>query len=305
VTVGIDLTEVDEERFRELELLSLQRKLAIRLTQSGFAVVDPKRGPRITLVFSTEGARTVVVRVKSRSPNDVVHHTSAVSAGSGSVLAYHLELIHKAVELARQVAESRPASRPTSRPTPPASQPTPPASQPAPPPPPPPRHPRPRPIELALGPVALYRIHGTDPLLRLGGRFGVVHSLGLRLSATVSPSFDDDLSALEWSLQGGASWRWGLSSTLHLEGGLLLGFLHHTYSMRNDAFDPASGSQWDFVATLMLELGWRLSRRLGLRAWLAPGLTEQSRIHQTGPVVVWERSLFRLEGGLLAVLHLR
>lgn len=299
VTVALDVGQVGDRDYRELDLLTLQRKLVLRLTQGGFAVVAPEGEPHLRLVLRVQAGE---LEIETRIGDQVV--ASRRVARVGDVASYHLEVIHKAVEATRQARERlprSPASQPASQPaSAPASAPV--VVRPLPPPPPPSVvQPRWWHLELNGGAGVLYRLQGVDPLIRAGARLGG-QRFALRGSLTVSPSIQSELWVVEWSLQGGGSIRFALTSSLHLELALLVGLLNHAYGI--DRGDPASGSRWDFLGTAALELGWRATDWLGLRLWLAPGITEGSREHRLDGEVIWERSLFRLEAGASVVLVL-
>lgn len=306
VTVAMDARAVDSTAYRELGLLALQRELALRLTEAGYAVVAPQREPRVRVRFQVEGQE---LKLEVSAGSAAV--TRQVARGDGKLATFHLEVIHRVMALVREAERSlppssQPQSAPTSRP---ASRPaTRPASRPPPPRPPPPspaREPAAQPwqLELALGAMALYRPGGVDLLARGSGRIGVLGGLGLRGAVAFAPSWTDDLTVFELSAQGGLSWRFQLTPALHLEPGLFAGVLQHIYTFAGSGDD--SGLRWDFLGNLTLELGWRLHRYFGLRLFLSPGLTTQSRVHTEGGSEIWRRSLFRLETGACVVVVLR
>jgi len=301
ITVGIDVRQVDDATFRALDLLSLQRKLALRLTQSGFAVVAVERGPRIRIVLRVDGGQ---VTLEARADADVERRPAGAPAGD--LASFHLELIHKAVEVARVLADRLPAAAslpaPTSRPTP-ASQPT---TRPAP----RPRPPRPpRPSETGPGLEAhlvgggLYRVGGFDPVGRLDARLGGPR-WAARASAGLVPSVHEDIGVLELTLQAGGSVRFALAAELQLEVALLAGLSSHIFWLTGDGAAESSGARFDFLGTLELELTWRVSGPVGLVGWLAPGLSEEGREHKLAGRTLWTRSAFRVGGGLGIVFFL-
>jgi hypothetical protein len=297
VTVAMDARGFDDAAYKALGLLSLQRQLALRLTQTGFAVVGLHKAPQIRIVFrGAEGGLTVEVSTSPRSGSDI---TAQVARGRGDLETFHLDVIHQAMALVRQAAQALPpASQPSSAPS---SQP---ASRPVAPPVRLPVEPRPKPaswgLELAGGTMALYRPGGVDLLLRGSGRLGLYRGLGLRGAVSISPYLGSaTLTVVELGFQAGASWRFQLTKRLHLEPGLLAGVLQHIYDGKDTA-DNGSELTWDFLGSLSVELGLRLHRYLGLRLWLAPGFTIQQSDHTD-----WSRGAFRLEVGAVGVLILR
>jgi hypothetical protein len=296
VTVAVDVQGVDERSYQELDLLALQRKLTLRLTQEGYAVVAPSRSPLVHVELRVEGGNLALsVRGTGKA--------RTVERGSGELSAFHLEALHRVMALCREAERAlpRPTSRPTSRP---ASQPTSrPVPRPAPRPPPPPRRTDEVPwhLELALGGVALYRPGGVDPMARGSGRIGIFRGLGLRGALLLAANLGSNVTVLELGFQAGLSWRFLLSPSLHLEPGILAGVMQHTSRVVGQSWEL----DWDFIGNLSLELGWRIHRYLGLRLWLSPGVTARSWTHDRDDREVYNRSLFRLEAGACGVLILR
>jgi hypothetical protein len=286
ITVAMDARGFDDAAYNALGLLSLQRQLALRLTQTGFAVVGLQKEPQIRLAFrGAEGGLTVVVSTTPRSGSDL---SAQVARGKGDLDTFHLEVIHGAMALVRQAAQALPpASQPASAPaSQPASRPVAPVRLPV--------EPRPKPtswgLELAGGGMALYRPNSVDLLLRGSGRLGIYRGLGLRGAVSVSP-YLGGASVVDLGFQAGASWRLQLTKRLHLESGLLAGVLQHIAD---------GGLEWDFLGSLVFELGLRLHRYLGVRLWLAPGFVTQEHTYGEGT-----RGAFRLEAGAMGVLILR
>jgi hypothetical protein len=308
VTVAVDTRGIGDEAYRDLGLLDLQRKLALRLTQAGYAVVAPGRSPLIRLKLSVKGRdrlgleASAEVGAKSRE--------AEVERGKGKLESFHLEAIHRAMAVVREVERTLPS--PASQPAPtsrPATQPTKkpsrtPVTKPKP-------HrvvqvrkaPEPWHLEFALGGMVLYRPDGVDPLVRASGRIGIFGGLGLRGTMGFTPFFTDGLTVIELSFQGGLSWRFQLTRSLHLEPAIIVGFMQHIYEI--DRATDSSGLQWDFLGNLPLELGWRFNQHLGARIWLSPGFSALSRSHSLAGEEIWKRSLFRLEAGASVVLILR
>lgn len=298
VTVALDVTQVNERDFRTLGLLKLQRKLVLRLTQVGFAVVSVDKQPQIQLLMRVS---PVDVELEARAASKTFLLKVALSSDEQE--SFHLEIIHKAVEITRQARavvvdlqrlRSRPASQPTSRPTSlPVVKPKrirPRSAMPA-------RTPStPWHLDLLLGGAALYRVQGTDPLVRLGCRWGGSR-FGLRGAVSLTPSGHEGsgLDVMEWSPQLGASWVAIRAQKLQLEIGLLAGLSQHIFRLVRG--EPSAGSRWDFLASVPVELVWQLNRHLGFRFWISPGITDDSRVHKLGDEVVWQRSFFRLESG--------
>jgi hypothetical protein len=306
VTVAVDAREIGDAEYRDLGLLDLQRKLALRLTQAGYAVVAPQRSPLIRLALSVKERHRLVLEARAESGATL---SREVERGKGKLASFHLEAIHRAMAAVRDVErtlpppQSQPATRPTTRPT---SRPVTRRRRAE------PRRleadrrsraPEPWHLEFALGGMVLYRPAAVDLLVRASGRIGILGGLGLRGTMGFVPFFTDGLTVIELSFQGGLSWRFQLTSSLHLEPAVLVGFMQHIYEI--DRATDSSGLQWDFLGNLPLELGWRFNQHLGARIWLSPGFSALSRSHSLAGKELWKRSIFRLEAGAYVVLILR
>ena len=320
VTVAMDAKEVADDAYKKLGLLTLQRKLALRLTQAGYGVVAPEKKPAVRLLFTASDGKLLKLEARAAGSKGLA---AEVPRGDGKEEIFHLEVIHRAVALVRRAARSLPreAPRPASLPASvPASAPT---SVPA-------KGkgegkgegrgkgrgegegegalgPRPWTLELAGGAMALFRPGGVDPMVRGSGRIGIWRGLGLRGNVGVSLSLPDDGVIVELAFQVGASWRFQLTRSLHLEPGLLVGVAQHIYDLdpNDGAYDNLSGLRWGLITNLTAELGWRLHRRLALRLWVSPGAALPETPHLLGGADLWRRSWFRLEAGLMGVLILR
>lgn len=295
-TVAIDLREVADTDFRRLGLLALERKLALRLTQAGFALVARDRSPELVIRIRLEGADQLRVEARvagSRSMDRIVPRDRA------ELDAYHLEVIHKAVEAARLAEPALRARRRTAA-TPATRAATRPAPRPAPPVLPPPA-PRPAPAsdpwraEVWGAALVLYRPGGVDPLLRVGARLARRRGLLLGGSLTVDGGRSGELTVVEWSGQLGVGWRLALPESLALDLDLLGGIAQHIWRLGGAA--PDDGSRFSFLGNLRIELGWSPLRWLRLGIVLAPGLSDRAREHRLSGQLLWERSLFRLEAG--------
>ena len=313
ITVAMDGRAVSDEAYKKLGLLALQRKLALRLTQAGYGVVAPEKGPAVRLLFSAPNADRLNLEAQATGSQGL---TGEVPRGDGKEEIFHLEVIHRAVALVRRAARGLPkpkvgpASRPASRP----------ASVPvvgkgkgegegegkgkgrgkgggA----------KPWTLELAGGAMAHFRPGGVDPMIRGSGRIGLWRDLGLRGNVGVSLSLPDDGVIVELAFQVGASWRFHLTKSLYLEPGVLVGVAQHIYHLDPDdgSYDNLSGLRWGFITNLTAELGWRLHERLALRLWVSPGACVPETPHLLGDADLWRRSWFRLEAGLMGVLILR
>ncbi|MCB9555825.1 MAG: hypothetical protein H6707_06940 [Deltaproteobacteria bacterium] len=129
-TVAIKLVSRGKRTFRIHGLLSLQRKLVLRLVQAGYAVVGPQKPHLIRLTIAARGRRlTLTAEAKGKQ------RRRSLRRGRARESSYHLEVVHKAVLLVRRlVSELPPAPQaveptPTSPPT--SSAPPPPRAEPS------------------------------------------------------------------------------------------------------------------------------------------------------------------------------
>ena len=305
VTVAMDARAIPDAPYKQMGLLDLQRKLALRLTQAGYGVVGPNKSPCVRILMSAQKDR-LVLAIRAAGSEGL---SREVVRGEGKVETFHLEVIHRAVSLVRQAERalpkpepkpapkpaSQPASKPASRPvSKPVSKPAGPRRQ---------KTEQPWHLELSGGAMALYRPDGVDPMIRGGARIGIWRGLGIRGMVGVSLSLPEDLIIVELAFQGGLSWRFDLTPLLYFEPGLLAGFSQHIYQM-DGASDP-SGLRWGFLTNLSLELGWQPHERVALRLWVSPGANLPTYPHELNGAQIWSRSWFRLEAGLMGVLVLR
>ena len=304
----MDARGVADPAYKDLGLLALQRKLALRLTQAGYGVVAPIKAPWIRILFSAQKGR-LMLAVTAPGCSGL---SREVVRGEGTLETFQLEVIHRALALVRQAERASSTPAPASRPAPPASQPaskpvSKPASRQAARPLPRPRTEEPWHLELAAGALALYRPGGVDPMIRGSSRIGIWRGLGIRGTVGVSLSLPDHGVIVELAFQGGLSWRFELTRSLYFEPGLLAGFSQHIYQMED--ISAPSGLRWGFITNLSLELGWRLHERVAVRLWVSPGAGLPTYPHelvdQVKSTQLWSRSWFRLEGGLMGVLVLR
>jgi len=139
-------------------------------------------------------------------------------------------------------------------------------------------------------------------MLRAHGRVGVTRGLGLHGVLTFSPSQIDTLKVYEIAGLGGLSWRFPLTQTLTVEPGVFGGVLQHIYALEGATND--SGIRWDLVGNLVVEVSWRVHRRLTLGLFASPGLATTDRTHDLSGERLWRRSWLRLEFGATLAFRL-
>lgn len=305
LTVSLDLRSIAPQRFQRLSLLSFQRKLLLRLTEAGFAVVGVSQSAdiRLRVVADQEELRLSVRGGAQREVKRI-----ALSA-STQIAPLHLECLHKSMAAIQSVRERWPPEKratPAKRTIPPTKPKTRDvarkkggavsrrlsSSLPI---------PNPWGLTLYFGGAWFYRLYGSDPLLRLGLRLGRRQGLGFRFTGMLSFSAAEALSVIEWGLQIGPSWRIWASPQFFFEFAAVFGLMHHIYTFEQENTNP--DFHLDFVGQLQWIAGWQLASRVALQLWLGTGFAHQSRTHAVDvKPPLWNRSFFRLEvGALLSV----
>lgn len=280
VPVSFDLRALDEADYRVIDGLGLERKVALRLVQEGFALVGVDgAAAAIRLKLTRVGKR---LRLEATSGATVLERTVAFERVSLAEL--HLEVAQKAAELARASEVPRAAvvvEKDVSPPPPPPVVPTPPVER--------------RFSLVAAGGIAS-RGEALEPLLLLGARlaFGLV---GLDLELGGGPSSTRLVNA--FSLQGalGLGVRFALHSQVFLEPGVAGGVLVHGYSVNDRFLSARDGMVAAPIGWARLRLGWALSEGFALEARLALGFTVPLE-HVSEGDRLWTRAALRPEACL-------
>jgi hypothetical protein len=274
VSVALDLTPLDEEAWRRVGALALQKQAVLRLVQESFAVVAPAAAP------------DVLLRVEAAGPGLLLTATSRageqkreVTLAEGEALEeLHLEVSQKLVELARAVAPP-----PLPAVEPPKPQPEKPVKT------------RWWSVEAAAGAEALVRKGGIDPQARLAFRWG--GRLGVRLTGALAPSKTSEIRVLEWTILAGPAFRQTLVPTMDLEIDLLGGLLVHHYTIFDAYSHDHAGDRFDWVLSLPLALTLRPLPFLSLSLRIAGRVSGNSREHVLGEQILWSREGFGFEAG--------
>ncbi|MCY1016090.1 hypothetical protein [Pyxidicoccus sp. MSG2] len=280
VSVSFDLRSLSDQDYRRWDGVELERKVAIRLIQEGFAVVSPERPAQLRLRASRtpEGLRLEAVGPRQRVEQ-------SVRVGRGSLAELHLEVAQKLSEMTR-------ALKPEPEPPPPA--PPPPASAP-----PPPvavaSAPRSSELDLSLGLGSLWRGPAVDPHLVLSIRRGL-GAFGLEAEAGLGGTRGAALSVFE--VQGGAffSYRLSAAERLQLEPGVGAGIVFHTFQLADPWVSAQAGTQVSPAGWARMKLRWRFAERLAAELRVALGLLRpMSHVSEGG--TLWSRGGARLETG--------
>ncbi|WP_164018005.1 hypothetical protein [Pyxidicoccus trucidator] len=280
VSVSFDLRPLSDQDYRRWDGVELERKVAIRLIQEGFAVVSPESPAQLRLRASRapEGLRLEAVGPRQRAEQ-------RVRVGRGSLAELHLEIAQKLSELARALKpEPEP---PPSAPVPPEPAPQPPVAVAS--------APRSSELDLSLGLGSLWRGPAADPHLLLSIRRGL-GALGLEAETGLGVSRGAELTVLE--VQGGAFFSYRLSATerLQLEPGVGAGVVLHTFQLAASWVSARSGTQVSPAGWARMKLRWRFTERLAAELRVALGLLRPVT-HVNEGATLWSRGGARLETG--------
>lgn len=302
LSISVHLHKISQADFSRLQILQLHRKLLVRLTEAGFAVVSPRLSSELKATLQINN-NTISVTIAGGSFKEV---RQVVRSGV-TMEHYHLGVIHKLLSAAQRVRWRFQKAKMHKRKVPKTKTPT--------------RKtkraktnkmlqakgqrvqssrviqkPKDWGFAMDVTTLGLYRVYNTDLLLRLGLSWGQKQGFRVSVSGLFTPSNAPNLTVLEWGLQVGPSWRQFITPTFALETGLLLGFSHHYFVFQNQGSDP--NQHWDFLGNLYLAAHWQPLKFLGFRPWLSLGLTTRERQHTENNNTLWLRSQVRFEFGL-------
>ncbi len=218
VSVALDLSPLDTGTYRRIGGLALEKQAVLRLVQESFAVVAPSATPEVVVRIQAAPAG---LRLDAWSRTAVQGRDVAI-APAEALQELHLEVSQKIVELARAVSPVRATLSGSEAPYEPdgSTEPFPVAV---------------KPRSTSIGPLAprwwafdvaaaaelAFRKGGNDGQGRLALRWG--GRLGIRLTGALAPSQAGELTALDWTVLGGPSWRQPLGDRFDLEVDLLGG----------------------------------------------------------------------------------
>ncbi|RJS24944.1 hypothetical protein DRW03_07370 [Corallococcus sp. H22C18031201] len=280
VSVSFDLRSLPEQDYRRWDGVALERQVALRLIQEGFAVVSPQSPAQLRLRASRtpEG-----LRLEAMGPKQRVEQ--GVRVGRGSLSELHLEIAQKLSEMTRAV-QPLPEPAPPPVPEPVLQPPVEVAAAPW----------RPS-LDLSLGLGTLWRGPGVDPHLLLSVRRGW-ESFGLDAEVGLGMSRDAALTVFE--AQGGAflSYRLSVAERLQLEPGVGAGMVLHVFQLKDSGLSSPSGTQVSPTGWARMKLRWRLTGRLAVEARAALGLLRPVT-HVSEGETLWSRGGARLETGAL------
>ncbi|MFY0564106.1 autotransporter outer membrane beta-barrel domain-containing protein [Archangium lansingense] len=269
VSVSFDLRSLSAKDYRQLDGLSLERKVSLRLTQEGFAVVSPDHPAAQIRVRARRVENSLVV--EALGPAGSLQRVVRLDAGSLDAL--HFEVTQKVAELSRAMDVPSPETTP-----PPVTAP---AAE------------RGSPLELSLGAGALWRTGAVDPLLLTSARLGLGR-IGLDLEAGISASRGLDMHVFETQGSVGLGYRFALAGPLQVEPSAAFGLVLHGYQV-TDPFAAASGGTLVGPAGwARLRARWAVAARLSLELRLALGLSTPID-HVSEGMTLWTRGGLRGE----------
>jgi hypothetical protein len=107
-SVAFDLRGLSAAAYHDIDGLALERKVALRLVQEGFAVVAPGFGADVEVRASIADDGGLVLSAVARD-DDAPPLRRTIAAAKGPAAEWHLEVAHKVSEMARVLAATRAA----------------------------------------------------------------------------------------------------------------------------------------------------------------------------------------------------
>jgi hypothetical protein len=286
VSVSVDLRALSDDDYRQLDGLALERKLALRLVQEGFAVVSPDNPVAHVHVHVRVSRAADLLAVTATSRASALEQTVRLDAASLAEL--HLEIAQKVSELTRALevrSRTERAQAPeTATPPPPAA-----AAAPA---------PRDSRFDLTLGAAAASQRVAVDPLLLLAGRLRL-NRLGLdvELGGTRSGGSGAAVAVRDVRAAVGLGYHISFARRLQLEPGVAFGIVLHAYEVPDRFANARNGTLVAPVGLARLRGRWAFAARFALELRLALALT-RSIAHVSQGERLWHRGPVRAETGL-------
>jgi hypothetical protein len=279
VTVGVDLSKLDG--VAPADTITIEQALVARLVQEGFAVVPLTSTPSIVLAITARTGGFVVAAKTAQFDRS----RDVDASGTGA----HLELLQKAVELARLAAESIPpapaiAATPITAPATPAIEDVAPV-------------PRPEPCwAIGLDGGALVRGGGTDAELALHARYALRGRFGIVLRASGTSSTENDVEVRELHALIGPAYELPLAPKIALGIAVLAGVRHHDFETSMEIGEP-SGGRFDPELAAPLRIGWRPVRAFEASVFAITSVAT-AREHVLGNRKLWQRDAVGIALGI-------
>src|SRR3954447_5030910 len=103
VSVGFDLRGVSAAAYHQIQGLALERNVALRLVQEGFAVVRAG-GADVEVRVSVADGGALALSATARGDDAPPLRSTVAAARGGAAAEWHLEVAHKVSEMARVLA---------------------------------------------------------------------------------------------------------------------------------------------------------------------------------------------------------
>ena len=280
-SVAVDLSRLDSDT--AAEAAELEQALVMRLLQEGFAI-DPLTAQPTIVVAVAGGDHELVLSAKSA--NFERSRTIDTNGSSGAQL--QLELVQKAVELARLAREAAPplpavaALEPRDESTALRDDVVVTPAQ--------PRLPR---WLLGVG----VGVESTGNLeASLHARFAIAGGFGAAVRADATQPDEDEISVGEQELLAGGSHEWRFAHAIALDVGLLGGARRHHFELAMP-LGERTGTRFDPALAMPVRISLRPWRTFELALWGIAKLSTE-REHVNGTAVLWHRDAFTAGAGV-------
>lgn len=277
-SVAIDLSRLDSEAAPDAAVL--EQALVMRLLQEGFAI-DPLTAEPAIVVAVIGSDHELVLSAKSA--NFERSRTIDISGSSDAQL--QLEVVQKAVELARLAREAAPAPTVALRESSDDWTSLHDGVAPA-----PSRRPR-----WQLGAGLGIESSGTIEM-SVHARYAIAAGFGAAVRAGAMQPDGRDISVGEQALLAGASHEWTFGHAIALDVGLLAGVRRHHFELAMP-LGERSGTRFDGAVALPVRVSLRTWRALELSLWGIAKLSKE-REHVSGTMVLWRGDAFAVGAGV-------
>jgi hypothetical protein len=297
-SIAFDLTGLSAEAYGHIDGLALERKLALRLVQEGFAVVAPGRGADMEV-----RAAMTAAGLEFRATSGASLRSVTISLAEAPSAEWQLEVAHKIAELARALAPTmgrtvapRDDARKPSERAPPVAFAPPVASA--------PRVVSAPPVvsapldsrwEVGLAAGVVFRAGGSDPLVGVSAS-NSRGRLRLHLDALGTWGFGPEIDV--WEAQGSAGVGLAVvDSVLSLDLGLAAGAVIQHFSVASPWAQDRGGTSASPALWAPAHLRW-VANHLVIGGRTALGLARTPK-HTSEGATLWSRGSLRLEAALV------
>jgi hypothetical protein len=278
--VAVDLSHLEAEAVPDAA--ALEQALVMRLLQEGFAI-DPLTEEPAIIVAVAGSEDALVLSAKSA----YFERSRTIDASGADDAQLQLEVVQKAVELARLAREAAPPPAVAAVAPPPVVEAA---------------------IERRVEPQpatrrARWRI-GADVGVRSSGpieaslsaRYAIVARLGVMLRASAAkPGDNEAIGVWEQELVAGASYEWSLSPAMTVDVGIAAGIGRHHFELAMP-LGMRTGTRFDPAVAVPVRIAVQPWHALELSLW---GLAHASREreHVSGDRILWRRDAVEVGAG--------